>query len=217
MDNLPIKKTDRGFEIHGFPDALKVVRLDGPKSKRLADLALHKSDLDFALECLTAIAQVSEDSPVVREALWRSAVIHFMKCFGSSKARTQLNAKKVYSGDPGAMEPFRYFASLRNRHIAHDENPFTQCIPGAVLNRKEANRKVAKIACMAVVGVTLSQENYSNLNLLTSRARDWVIRQFDELCDLLTSELEKLPHESLASREAIVYSPPEADDVHALR
>lgn len=48
MEYFPIKQTENGLHIEGFPDAVKVIRIDGPQSKRLADLALHKADLEFA-------------------------------------------------------------------------------------------------------------------------------------------------------------------------
>jgi hypothetical protein len=48
MEYFLIKQTENGLHIEGFPDAVKVIRIDGPQSKRLADLALHKADLEFA-------------------------------------------------------------------------------------------------------------------------------------------------------------------------
>ena len=38
MEQFPISKTDAGLHIEGFPDALKVIRLDGPLAQRLSDL-----------------------------------------------------------------------------------------------------------------------------------------------------------------------------------
>lgn len=40
--------------ISGIRDAVKLVRVDGPKARRLADLALHRSDIKFASTCLGA-------------------------------------------------------------------------------------------------------------------------------------------------------------------
>ena len=118
MEHFSITKTAQGFHIEGFPEAVKVLSISGPKVRRLADLALHKSDLDFALECLTSINEVAEKPSVLRQALWRSAIVHFVKCFGESESRFNLNPKKVYKGDTGAFEPYWYFNSLRNKHSA---------------------------------------------------------------------------------------------------
>jgi len=217
MEHFSITKTEQGFHIEGFPDAVKVLRITGPKSRRLADLALHKADLDFALECLTAINQVPDEPYVLRQALWRSAIVHFIKCFGQSELRFSLDPKKVYKGDAGAFEPYGYFENLRNKHLIHDDNSYAQCLPGAVLNKKGMDHKIAKIVCLSVIGDTLSQDNYSNLHLLVTRAREWVVAQFDELCDVLTAELEPKSYDELFGLDGITYAAPGADDVHRSR
>ncbi len=217
MEHFSITKTAQGFHIEGFPDAIKVLRITGPKSQRLADLALHNADLHFSLECLNAINHVPEEPYVLRQALWRSAIVHFIKCFGQSESRFSLNPKKVYKGDIGAFEPFAYFESLRNKHLVHDENSYAQCLPGAVLNKKGMPRKIGKIVCLSVVGDTLGQENYNNLHLLVTRAREWVVARFDELCDVVTSELEPKSHDELFAMDGITYTAPGADDVHKAR
>ena len=99
MEHFQITKTPEGFHIEGFPDAVKVLRLHGPNAQRLADLALHRADLDFALECLEQINKVPEQSYVLRQALWRSAVVHYIKCFGSNESRFSLDSRKLYKGD----------------------------------------------------------------------------------------------------------------------
>ena len=217
MEHFSITKTAQGFHIEGFPDAVKVLRITGPKSQRLADLALHKADLDFTLECLAAINQAPEEPHVLHRALWQSAIVHFMKCFGQSESRFSLDPNKVDKGDTGAFEPYNYFDSLRNKNLVHDDNSYAQCSPGAVLNKEGMDHKIAKIVCLSVIGETLGQENYSNLHLLVTRAREWVVAQFDELCEVLTSEFEAKPYEELLTLEGITYTAPGADDVHKRR
>ena len=48
MDHFAISKTGSGLYIEGFPDAVKVITITGPDAKRVADLSLHKEDLEFA-------------------------------------------------------------------------------------------------------------------------------------------------------------------------
>jgi len=100
MDRLSITKTDEGIHIEGFPDAVRLVELNDPKARRISDLMLHQHDLEFADGCLEAINATPPDSLLVREALWRSAIIHFAKCFGGSAARFQLDRKKIYKNEP---------------------------------------------------------------------------------------------------------------------
>jgi hypothetical protein len=217
MDSFEITKTDQGFHIQGFPDAAKVVQLDGPKAKRLSDLALHRADLAFTRECLEGINLVPETPYVLREGLWRAAIVHFMKCFGSSESRFSLTAKQVYKGDAGAMVAFEYFKALRDMHLVHDANSYAQCLPGAILNMKESSHKVAKIVCTSFIGATLVQDNYGNLHRLVTCAQEWVVEQFDKLCDILTTELEVLPYDDLFSRAAVTYRVPTLDELYRKR
>ena len=217
MEHFEITKTANGFHIEGFPDAVKVLRIAGKKVRRLADLALHKVDLDFTLECLETINTTPDEAHILRRALWHSAIVHFKKCFGQNKSRFNLDPKIVYKAHPGAFEPYYYFDSLRNGHLVHDENSYMQCLPGAVLNKKGMDYNIAKIVCLSVVGETLCQENYQNLHLLATRARDWVVARFDDLCDAITRELEPRPYEELLAMEGITYTVPGADDVHKPR
>jgi hypothetical protein len=207
--------TPHGIHIDGFPDAVKVLQISSPKGRRLADLALHKIDLEFALECLTAINSSREH--IVRNALWRSAVITFVKCFGNSRSRFSLDFKKIFKGDKDAFEPFEYFVSLRNKHYVHDENSYAQCMPGAILNRSDMDFKIAKIICMGMIGDTLEQNNWANLHRLATLALNWVIAQFDELCEQLTAEYESMPYDDLIRMESITYTAPSADDMHTSR
>jgi hypothetical protein len=217
MEHFEITKTPEGLHVEGFPDAVKVLRIDGPKAQRLSDLGLHKADLDFALDCLEEINKVAEESYVLRQALWRSAVVHYIKCFGDNKSRFSLVPQTVYKDDTGAMEPYKYFDSLRNKHLVHDANSYAQCLPGAVLNKKDLSHKIAKIVCMNVISETLAKENYNNLHLLVTRAREWVVEQFDQLCNALTAELETEPYETLLGRQGITYTFPGVDEIHKPR
>ncbi|MCI4680766.1 hypothetical protein K9U39_02340 [Rhodoblastus acidophilus] len=38
MENIDFTFNENAFHIEGFPDAVKVMKITGPKSKRLADL-----------------------------------------------------------------------------------------------------------------------------------------------------------------------------------
>jgi len=177
-------------------------------------LALHKMDLDFALECLETINHTPSEPYLLREVLWQTSIVRFIKCFGGNDSRFSLDPKVVYKDDIGALQAFNFFLSLRNKNIVHDENSYTQCLPGAVLNKDGMDYKIAKIVCLSVAGTVLGQEAYNNLHLLATNARKWVISQFDEICRILTAELETRPYNELLAIEGIAYMAPTADDVH---
>jgi hypothetical protein len=217
MDALGITPTGTEFHIDGFPDAIKVLKIRGAKSKHLADLALHRGDLEFTLECLEAINQTPEEPYLLREVLWQAAVVHYTKCFGHSASRFSLDRNVIYKGETGAVAAYQFIISYRNKHLIHDENSYTQSLAGAVLNKKDMPYKIAKIICLTVTGNGLVQGNYANLHLLATRARDWVIAQYNERCNVLTAELEAKPYDELAALEGITYSVPTADEVHKTR
>lgn len=214
MDQFGVSKTDdSGFHVEGFPDALKLIRIDGPKAQRLGDLALHRADLHFAAECLDGIDLVPAEPHVLRQALWRSAITHYMKCFGDSAARFQLSPERVYKGEQAGLIAFSYFKDLRNKHLVHDENSYAQSLPAAVLNNRDKTHKIEKILCFSAIAETLSPENYSNLNLLIEKASRWVESEFDTLGNVLTEELEKEPYNSLLAREGVSYRVPNTDEL----
>ncbi len=213
MEYYEIEKQEHGLHVHGFPDAVKLLKLSNAKAKRLADLALHKHDLDFALQCLDGINLVAEEPYALRLALWRSAIIHYFKCFGNSAARFSLDQRVIYAGEPLAIENFEFFRLLRNKNIVHDENSYTQCIPGAVLNKAGMEHKIAKILCSSFHGEVLGQDSFSNLRLLITHATEWVTRQFDEFCNKITADLESLKYEELYKMESVTYSKPTMHDL----
>lgn len=218
MEYFTITPSESGLHLEGFPDAVKVVRIDGPLAQRLSDLSLHKADLDFAESCLTAMNDMKEPYGVAHEALWRSAIVHFLKCFGDAGARFQLQADKILKSEPPeAMLVFTYFKGLRNKHLIHDENSYAQSVPGAVLNKGDKPYKIEKIVCFSAIAATIAPENYGNLKLLIDKARTWVVSQFDTLCEVLTKELEKKSYDTLLAMEALSYRVPTLDDIHKSR
>ncbi len=216
MQNLKFSRTINGLHIEGYPDALKVIKIKGRNAQRLSNLSLHEDDLRFAKECLEAINNISEE--IIREALWRSAIIHFIKCFGNNRSRSQLSSSKLYQNEPKeALEAFQYFDNLRNKHFVHDENSYSQSIPGAILNDGRKDYKIEKIVCCPVSGVTLENENWGNLKLLIERAIIWVHSEFEETCKKLTEELEKENYDDLMTRDEMGFSIPLLNEIDKSR
>lgn len=216
MDHLDISPTSSGgVHIEGFPDAVKVVALDPASSRLVCDLALHLQDLEFATDCLSGIN--AQTDWLLREALWRSAIVHFFKCFGES-VRSRLVPETVYQGDSEGTTVFRYFRDLRNKHFVHDENSYIECHGGAILNAKSMTYKIAKVVTLSLRGETLDQEHWSNLRLLVDRARSWVTSQYELACQRITQELESETYEALYVREGVITRMPgRAEDVRTRR
>lgn len=149
MENVPVSFTGTAVNFEGFPDAIIAIPLTDEKAKRLADLWLHRVDLQFVADCLTKINEIDHPERIMREALWESAIVGYVKCFGDSKARFQLSDAKIFRGQTAVLALHRYFVDLRDKHIAHDENPFAQCTPTAALNRGDKPFKIERIICLA--------------------------------------------------------------------
>lgn len=219
MEHLTFSTTDSSIHIDGYPDASGLIPLRSGKAKRLAHLSLHKEDLEFSLACLHSINDAPDENIVVGESLWRSAILHYFKCFGKSKSRFQLQSRAVYKREPPiAQEVFEYFKSLRDKHLVHDENTYTQSKPVAILNDGQKPYKIEKIVCLNTMAATLGQDNYSNLEMLITRALSWVVAEFDQLADGITTDLEQESFDELSRQvEKVSQSVPTADEIHLER
>lgn len=219
MQHLSIVLNNGSFEVHGLPPDSRIsIKIDGHQAKQLGDHMLHQTDLEFADQCLDAINLVPDDPPAIRQALWRSAIISVMKCFGANSSRSSLSANKVLKGlPPEAIIVFDYFKHLRNKYIAHDENAWTQVMTGAALNDGSKEFKVEMVFAVAALAQTLEQANYGNLKLLIRAALDYSREQFELLTEQIKRDLETFSYEELAKRDPPVYRAPEAHEVSTRR
>ena len=110
------------------------------------------------------------------------------------------------------MELYDYFKKLRNKHIAHDDNPYMQCIPGAALNRPDAKNKIAGIQCLIGVAETLDQGNCNNLQKMVLDTLSHIAARFNSLCNEGCGARGP-PYEELAAMDDVTYSKPELEDI----
>jgi hypothetical protein len=220
MEHLQMTRSPTGVHVEGFPDADRIVRVEtGGDARRLADMGAHLTDLEFARECLRAINETRLDQRIIRTALWRSAIVHFAKCFGDNNARGQLTRAQVYGAkEQNSKLVFDYFINLRRKHVVHDDNGFLQTIPIAVVNKEGVTPRIPKVACATVVADTLDQSHWANLDTLITRAIVYVAEQVDELCARIAIRLEAEDRKSLATYPTFdQLSIPAASDVGSTR
>jgi hypothetical protein len=153
--------------------------------------------------------------------LWRGAIVHYCKCFAQRGSRRALPYTKILDVIPGSevqpREIHKYFLSLRNRHIVHDDNAWLQVLAGAIIAAPGKGHNVEKVTCTSFQGETFNDGNFGNLYLLIQEALKWIASRFDTLCDDITEELERLPRETLLSQPDLTYRPPEAPEVDSPR
>jgi hypothetical protein len=197
-------RVEEGGKVHieGYPDAVRLIGLEGPKARQLSHYALHRADLKFAESCLESMNSIEADT--IREALWRSATIHFSKCFKGNSARsTALDAKVILKGDAQGLEVFQFFDHLRNKHFVHDENSLSESLPCAAINGGGKDYKVERVFAVYRHTRTLKQCHYSNLVLLVAKSLQWVETKIDSLCNGLAAELEAEPLQELLKRPEV--------------
>lgn len=215
MEHYEMTQNGGELSINGIPDAVCIKKLPISLGKVLSDFSMHQGDLQFAKHNLDSINKVGVvDDSYLQETLWRSAIIHFIKCFTSSTSRGQLSFEKVYKGKPvEAKEAFDYFKNLRNKTIAHDENAYSQSISGVALNNGCKNYKAEKIVFIRISAQTLVNDNYANLNLLVSNALDYVNNKLEEMFNDITGKVELMSYDNLMKLDDVHYNVPTLEDV----
>lgn len=218
MENINFEhKKGQGFHITDFPSAEKVVSLKGTKAQKLADMALHGSDLRQAEKYLD-MSVLAKDTTDTQMALWKMSIITFTKCFGKNNARTNsLDIMEVMPTDIEGQACYVFFKNLRDKNIAHDDNPISQCLVGGIISKKESPRKVEKIITMIISGEVNGDENIDNLRRLIKISHRYVEGEYDKLCAEITKDLEIMSHVELTCLESLEYKKPDAEDFSANR
>ena len=203
---------DGALHIEGHPDAVRLIRLKGAKAKQLAHYAAHRADLQTAKAYLDHMRP--GNSEPINDALWRSAISTYIKCFTGGAARTtKLRAKTVYKNDPIKMAGFEYLEHLRNKHLEHDENAYAQAIPCAAINGGGKNYKIERVIANTIHFEIFSEGHYGNLQILIAEAGQWIATAFEELATKITAELEQERLEDLLTREAVSFTVPTVGQV----
>jgi hypothetical protein len=188
------------------PDAVKAIKLSGPKEKKLSDYALYKLDFEFAAKALILIKSTQDEFLI--ETLWRSAVVHYCKCFDHD-SRSKLCERKVYKNqDQLCLKSFKHMMMLRDKHIVHDVNRLSTSIPIAVLNNDTSPLKVADVQCLTLEAVTMNEGHLANLALLIHLATHWINLEMDRLTIEISKELETLEYQQLFNMPEATYEVP---------
>ncbi|MGD0828607.1 MAG: hypothetical protein ABSA09_11055 [Desulfobaccales bacterium] len=136
---ITMHENDKMMHIEGYPDAIAIKLIQDPMDRELQPMALHHVDLSFCHEALIRINTLDKSKDQLNiQSLWISSITIFFKCFPSNKARKQLSAQKILKNQIGAVDVFSYFKNLRNKHIIHDENPYSQSFVAVALMKPEA-------------------------------------------------------------------------------
>jgi len=208
VDEIKLNINPSGkIHIEGFPDAIAVVSPTDmlPENAQLRQLALHRHDLIDARHILQLIDEAENISSKL--FLWESAVVKVTKCFKGANSRKPLDRKKFLSGKPGALDTLRYFESMRDKTIVHDDNGYNHCDIGLVINGDGKSYSIEKIVTPSFVAIAMGQENSANLSLLIQDSLAWIQGEYDQLAKVITDHYEKM------GREALLKYPPMCSDL----
>jgi len=215
---MVLKNNKDRIHIEGYPDAIAVKLIEDPIAKRLQAIALHHADLTFCYQALNKISTLDKSNDVlVIEALWVSSIALYFKCFAPNKSRRQLSAEKILKGQIGAMDVFNYFLNIRNKHIIHDENPYSQSLVAVALMKSEAPYKVADILSLVFNAFLVENEHLRSFSRLVKFTLDWVRAQRDELHNILGKKYEQVPYEEILALPDVTYRAPVADEASKAR
>jgi len=214
LKNLRFTKEGGRLHIEDYPDAVALKRIDDPAARQLQAMTLHHADLSFCQQALAEVARLDRSQQtLLAEGLWIAAIARFFKCFGKNKARTQLSAKKILRDFVGAGAVFAYFEALRNKHIIHDENPYSQAFTGVALNAREAEYKVADIIAMAFNAFTVDDDHLVQFRQLVDVTLLWVAAEREELHNLLGKAYEQTLYDELLALPDITFTVPGSKQV----
>jgi hypothetical protein len=119
-------------------DAIR--RISIREGKRFADLMSIWADLDMAVTVLDRLIAIRESpdrdaDPVLEHAYWTTAVIHYTRCFTEGHRFRGVTPQLINDRLPEYGRMHRWIWNMRNKHVAHDENPYQQYIPSVVVHR----------------------------------------------------------------------------------
>ncbi|MEU4412746.1 hypothetical protein [Nocardia salmonicida] len=200
MDSVPFSLVDGRIHIDAYSDAVKFVQLSTADTdvRDAAAMAHHIDDLQHAHQAVVRLSTFPEDPKVVREALWRSAIVTYWKVFdhASKRHKRKLRPEEVY--EPGLpQEVFAHFKRLRHEVVAHNApGPFLSNIVGAVIGPSE-DLKVERVLQLHMAPVHIEESAVTNLGLLVENALNWAINELDRVHDEIADRLRRRPYQAL--------------------
>lgn len=223
LEYAPETETAEQFLRQQHPSAVGFFRVKGVKEKQLGNLALHHRDLLYSTHCLASLKRVDDD-PVgddhhiglMQESLWRGAVIYFVKCFGHNASRSTLNHTRIFLTQDRKTR-FKFFSSLRDKHLVHDENAYTNYSVVLVINPEPSGEKIAAVGCLRSTSFVRTAERVAELYDLVDVTRRWVRVEMDKLKASIKADYESKTRMELLSLEKIRIAPVLWSDVHGRR
>jgi hypothetical protein len=209
------------FRRHGKQN-VELKQLSGSAAAEFAHLSLHHYDLASAREFLVELEQLTAngaDPPMVAcRAMWTAALISTIKCFDrTSRSRSGLNPNAVFGESNPLRADFDHLKSLRDKHVAHDDNDWLRAIPLALIEQPEGSPSIASIHALVMRGEVVNADNISRLRSVTGTALQWVAAEWTVQAERLRSWLATLTPAELAALPDVAGQMPNDASVQVTR
>lgn len=190
-------------------------QINGDVAKQLHALLLHEVDLEFCRGCFHHLESLDHNTQShLVEAYWTSCIVRFFKCFGHSKARKMLSPSEIFRVKTTA--DFDYFRALRNKHVVHDENPYSDVLVTVAINASPTEPPFVEVFG-SPIHLSTVQADLGRLRSLVSQALEFVTKKRRLLEQELTSTYEQLSRERLLALPDLVIGPTSESDVSVTR
>jgi hypothetical protein len=191
--------------------------ISGRAATELRALALHEVDLRFCKSCLEELRKLNYEIESERaEAFWISCITRFYKCFGGSKARSRLSVKKIF-GTSESTEAFEFFRALRNKHIVHDENPFSDAHVVVAVHQSGDGENAVNVFASPIHLFLIGDAEIERVRRLVDITLDWVTDKHKRLEEMLTAEYRQWPREKLLALPDLIITSPDMGQVYVTR
>ncbi|MFE2122410.1 hypothetical protein ACFW9U_17375 [Rhodococcus aetherivorans] len=207
MTETHITLRDGVLHLGDDPRAVKAVSVTASgvseDARYLLHLARHFKDLEHVIQAAVYLRDTPDAPEIVREALWRSAIVTLCLCFDPHPKveRRPLKRRKVFP-DPNARAALEDFVKLRNKDIAHDEGVTVGAELLAVLGREGDPDKVLELKYIQIRSLHSSPQMIDNLGRLAEEATTWIEGEYTRVSELVTEELRAQPYDALMALPA---------------
>jgi hypothetical protein len=213
MKTLTFTVKDGNFHIEGYADA---VHLGTPRESKYAtvlkSIALHHTDLEFCERtlqyCAPLVSDPSPEASLLLKMLWTATLALYFKCFGTG-VRQALGVSILPAE---AHDAHQHFKDLRDKHLIHDVNAFSQAQIGVVVNPPHFPKKVADIISNTVE-IVPSADDIQRMYNLVSAALIYVGNHRGVLHAIIAMEHEALTHDELMALSKVTFTTPGRDAV----
>jgi hypothetical protein len=188
-------------------DGARVVIVQSALATRIADLTSRLNDMKTVSRYCARYVSMADDPNApeeLKDALFEATLIRYGRAFANDvrqQGQLKLKALEILPGDPQSVH--HHFLSIRNKFIAHSENPYEDVVVGVTLAEYPHPR-----------GVTGAQVTHVSANKFMVEGAEFLGRMAEAFVSWgmpIAAKLQsELAHEAQQLDIDVVYALPDA-------